>query len=83
MFDYDEGKMSFGLNKKGEKGGIIKAPEKPKGMSPGAKFGIVLLIFSIIAITIVTVVLIVRCMNRSRASQTATAIAYSQLDDAR
>ena len=67
MFEYDKGKMKFGLNVNAADGASIIGPPKPKTMSPGKKFGIVCLVFGVFAIIVITLVYIWRCRRASQA----------------
>lgn len=85
-FDYEANEMLFSQSVNALAGAKIVGPPKPDdpGMSGGDKFGVVVLIFGILAVTLVVSILVYRCMSKKGDRQTADQIAYSsRLNDGR
>ena len=79
VYDYDENVINFGVNKKAKAGAaIVGPPEKEDKRSPGARFGIILVVFMVIALIVLGVFFSIR-MIKKRQRRDANAIAYRNL----
>jgi len=86
LFDYENNRLRFGMNVNALTGVQIVGPsddDKANGMSTGQKFFIWMLVISLVLITLVLVVYVIRCSRKSRSRQDASAIAYQSVADGR